>query len=111
EGSGLGLGLHVAVEVGRANRQLVAAGQGVPGQVPLPPVVDATVRAELGLLPRVVVDAHLDLLDAALLCPGDAADDGPAGIEPVQAARGVDARLGEDRGVGGPSAVGPVGAL
>src|SRR6185503_15966734 len=103
EGSGLGLGLHVAVEVGRANRQLVAAGQGIPGQVPLAPVVDAAVGAELGLLPGVVVDADLDLLDAAVLRPGDAADDDAAGIQRVQPARGVDPRLGEDGGVGGPA--------
>ena len=57
-----------------------------------------------GLLPGAVVDADLDLVDAAVLRPGDAADrrSGPASTRRA-AARGVDPRLGQDRRVGGPA--------
>ena len=73
-------------------RQLWRPGRASQRQVPLAPVVDAGVGAELGLLPRVVVDADLDLLDAAVLRPGDTADDDAAGVEPVQRPRGVSMR-------------------
>ena len=56
-----------------------------------------------GRLPLAVIDANLDLGDAAVRGPGNAADeDGPGGH--VRATgRGVDPRLGQDRRVLGPA--------
>ena len=96
---------------GRADRERVLAGLGLPGQVPLPPVVVAGRRAELGGLPGAAVDLDLDLVDAAVLRPGDAADEGVAGVDLLERLRGVDPAGDLDRGVGRPVALGPVGVL
>src|SRR3954462_13916445 len=75
---GGGLGLAVAVDDAAA--EVVGAGLGAPGEVPLAPVVVAGRRPQPGVLPGPAVDLHLDLRDAAvLLGPGDAADEGVTG--------------------------------
>ena len=87
------------------------AGLRVPGQVPLPPVVDAGGRAELGRLPAAAVDLDLDLADAPVLGPRDAADEGLARTDLVEGLRGVDPARDLDGGVGGPVPLGPVRLL
>ena len=81
----LGLGLAAAVD--GADRERVAAGDGVPVEAPLAPRVTVEGLGELRGPERPVVDPHLDGLDASGLRPGHAADGRRgAAATPLQAA-------------------------
>src|SRR4029077_3012502 len=67
-------GLGVSGSVRRADEDLVLALGGVPGEDPLAPTVDGVLGCKAGFLPVPVVDADLDLRDAAVLGVGDAGD-------------------------------------
>ena len=100
--------LDDSVAIGRPDLESMAAGRGLPVERPLAPGVDGVDGGEAGRLPRAVVDADLDRVDAAVLGPGDAADDRPAGRDRRQRLGRVDARHRLDRRFRRPAALDPV---
>ena len=82
-----------------------AVHDAAPGVFPLPPVLNAAVRADIGLLPGATV--HPDLtLSTPMLCPGLAGDYHLPGF---CSGRCVDSAGRLHRPLLGPAALGPVG--
>src|SRR4029077_19043318 len=92
------------------HHERVLAGLDRRLAAPLHPGVVVRHPAELGLLPRPAVELHLALLDARVLSPGGAAEPAPARRDLLAVAGYVDARLGLDRSLRRPAALGPVGS-
>src|SRR5215213_1699884 len=108
-GRGFCGGLGLAGSVGGADLDGVIARGGVPVVDVLAPGIFGELFGEAGRVPGLAaVGRDLDLLDAVVRGPGDAAYGVAAGGEGVAVGYGVDAGLGLGRALLGPGAVDPV---
>src|SRR5215212_7698645 len=95
---GLGRSLGLTGTVGSSDHEGIFAGLRVPVVDVLPPGVNIELAGEAGVVPGLAaVGRDLDAFDAAVGCPGDAADRGLAAGELVGVVYGIDTGLRLDR--------------